>query len=161
MVAWFIQCLLSCHKFSQLFFAFFLTNEFIGVILIFKMGNQGKLNVKKEKEGNAMASKYVGMTADQMKRAIEAEEKAFEATTWSDGYLIADLRKAFEKVENQEHWKNPVNFLVGSKVLEKWEKEEGITLDMIDTSITYFQGCVAKINHNVSYVYIKSPGYVC
>ena len=110
-----------------------------------------------------MASKYVGMTADQMKRAIEAEEKAFEATTWSDGYLIADLRKSFEKVENQEHWKNPVNFLVGSKVLEKWEKEEGITLEAIEEGITFYQGCVAKVKglQALNAIHITSPGYIC
>jgi len=104
-----------------------------------------------------MESKYAGMTADQMRRAVQAEQDAFEATTWSDGFLVADLRKAFELVQDRENWKNPVNFLVGNSVLDKM----GLTVDMIEEAIVYFQGCVPKINHNVNFVHIKSSGYVC
>jgi len=108
-----------------------------------------------------MASKYAGMTANQMKRAIEAEQAAFEAITRSDGFLIADLRIAFDRVCDRENWKNPVNTILGNDLLKRWEAEEGISLDMIEEAITFFQGSVAKVNHNVSFAHITSPGYVC
>jgi len=108
-----------------------------------------------------MESKYKGMNAKQIKRAVEAEQAAFEATTRSDGFLIADLRIAFERVCDRENWKNPVNTILGNSVLKRWEEEEGISLDMIEEAITFFQGSVAKVNHNVSFAHITSPGYMC
>jgi len=107
-------------------------------------------------------SKYAGMTADQMRRAVVAEQEAFEATTWSDGYLIADLRKAFEKVQNEANWKNPVDTIIPMAKLAEWEKE-GITLEAIENGITHFQGCVAKVKgiQSLNAIHIKSPGYIC
>jgi len=105
-------------------------------------------------------SKYAGMNDSQIRRAADAERAAFEATTRSDGYLIADLRKAFDRVCDRSHWKNPVNFLVGNTVLKQWEKEDGITLDMIEESIVFFQGVVPKVNQNINFAHIKSQGYI-
>jgi len=108
-------------------------------------------------------SKYAGMTADQMRRAVVAEQEAFEATTWSDGYLIADLRKAFEKVQDPNHWKNPVDRTISMECLRVWESEYGITLEAILEGITHFQGCVAKVKEIkfLNAIHIKSSGYIC
>ena len=108
-----------------------------------------------------MASKYQGMTKEQMDRAIKAEQEAFEATTWSDGFLVADLRKAFEKVQ-MENWKDPVDAVVSMVMLNEWEKE-GVTLEAIEAGITFFQGSVAKVKgmQNLCAVHITSPGYIC
>ena len=105
---------------------------------------------------------YKGMTVAQMKRAEAAHTALFEATTKVDGFFIADLRTAFGKVHNDGDWKAPVDTIITVYMLAEWEAE-GITVEMIDAGITFFQGCVAKVKPGPTSdcIHIVSPGYVC
>lgn len=117
---------------------------------------------KLNREGKTMKIDYTGMNMDQIKRAEAAHTALFEATTKVDGFFIADLRVAFDKVAHPDGWKLPIHVDVSDRALGAWEAE-GITVEMIDAGITYFQGCVATIKHGPAsnYIRIVSPGYVC
>ncbi len=110
-----------------------------------------------------MASKYDGMTMDEMKEAMETERRDFEANTYNDGFTIATLRASFDKVHDLESWKNRVDTIISNRALELWEARDGITVESIEAGITFFQGCVAKVNLDMAIdgIHITSAGYVC
>ena len=45
-------------------------------------------------------------------------ECAYELTTKDGGYLISDLRAAFETVEDKTNWKNPIDAIIAGKDLK-------------------------------------------
>jgi len=70
------------------------------------------------------------MREDEAKRMVEFDEQVHE------GYKIGDLRKAFEKVQNPEHWKMPIQ--AGCDVADR---------DITAKAIVFFTGSVARFTH--------------
>jgi hypothetical protein len=53
----------------------------------------------------AMTSTYAGLTTEQILAKLEVEELAAEEGQTFKGHKVADLRNAFQKVQNQDDWK--------------------------------------------------------
>ena len=103
---------------------------------------------------NSTKDKKMNQTIDQIVENENIARIAWEKETvvTEAGHTIADLREAFEVVEDPDHWKNPI---VASLLPHRAE----ITVE----AIRYFHGVNPTVKESVSgdRVMIKSPGYAC
>jgi len=73
------------------------------------------------------------MTIKEQTKANTRSE-TFEKHNQYGGHAIAELRKAFEQVEDPEDWRGPISSLV-----------EVADLDLVMTAISYFTGTEAVV----------------
>jgi hypothetical protein len=65
-----------------------------------------------------------------------------------EGYSRNQLKVAFEKVQNKDNWKNPIN-----SNINKNKK------DVIEKAIIFFTGSVPKFESNLNGLSVKADGY--
>jgi len=65
------------------------------------------------------------------------------------GCSVKELKKAFELVEDEEHWKNPIDKQVSSDV----------DINAISDAITFFTGTFAVITKNQNGYRVQALGY--
>lgn len=77
-------------------------------------------------------------------------EKATVVTT--EGWTIADLRTAFDQVQNEQHWKGPIDKNVKRTTPEQRRK--------ISKAVVFFAGCEAEWQSMGKGVWrVTAPGY--
>jgi len=64
-------------------------------------------------------------------------------------YSRAELKAAFELVEDKTNWKNPINKVVGADA----------NLDMIREAVIFFAGCVPTYTLEGTSYRVKAVGY--
>jgi len=85
--------------------------------------------------------------------AISEDQKEFEKhkVVTNGGHTIKNLRDAFEYVEDEKHWKNPIECVVNVDILV-------VTIE----AIKYFHGVVPTIKAiDCGKFIINSSGYNC
>lgn len=84
---------------------------------------------------------------------MEGRNREWEATTKAGGYWVAELREAFEAVEDKEHWKNPIRASVHHS-----------RVAVTGAAVMYFHGSKVSIEGTTpdgEHVILSGPGYVC
>jgi len=64
------------------------------------------------------------------------------------GYKISDLDKAFKKVQDKEHWKNPISAVI---------KREDMAI--LRVAIPFYTGTPAFFYHYAGLTIVKADGY--
>jgi hypothetical protein len=98
-------------------------------------------------------STYAGLTTDEILAKLEAEELAAEEEQTFKGHKIADLRKVFQKVQNQNDWKSPWAATVPHQVV-----------GMVMAATEFFhadRATVVGIEQLTGRVLLRGNGYQC
>jgi hypothetical protein len=100
-----------------------------------------------------MTSTYAGLTTEQILAKLEAEELAAEEGQMFKGHKVTDLRKVFEKVQNQDDWKAPWAAAVPHQVV-----------GMVMAATEFFhadRATVVGIEQLTGRVLLQGNGYQC
>lgn len=86
---------------------------------------------------------------------VDQDQKNFENSTIVDGFSIAELRRAFERVQDKADWKNPIDAFIGQADTTERRK--------IATAIEFFTGSRAEwisAQRRTKAVWtVQAPGY--
>lgn len=90
-----------------------------------------------------------GLLEDTL-REIEIERKNYELATFHDGFSVAELRAAFDKIADATNWKNPIEAVI----------EEG-DFELCSAAVGFFTGSeLKKISAwDESRLIVRADGY--